>query len=180
MNTTSIEMSAEQMRELYESGKSIYRIGEAAGCHPRTVHQRLTKLGVAMRATNVGPMSEEQKQLRRDWAKAHPEHRPMVGRRLSEETKALMSQAQKGPLGANWKGGRTAIARAFRRSKEYVAWRRAILARANGICQQCGQPAVLEGHHVASVSKAPSLALDTANGIALCHPCHQEADRSRQ
>lgn len=53
-----------------------------------------------------------------------------------------------------------------------TATRRAILARARGHCQACGQPSSnLEADHI--IPDAEGGGIDLANGAALCPTCHQ-------
>lgn len=68
---------------------------------------------------------------------------------------------------------------AFRRgtvlSLELRAFRAAVLARAAGRCERCGERATLDAHHIVPRSRAPGWAglHRPENGAALCRPCHR-------
>lgn len=119
-----------------------------------------------------------------------PEHREkvvktlipcqMTGKKHSKETRAKMSRDRKGSGNANYKGGVTQEIRKFRKTKEYVAWRNAVIKRASGICEMCGEEKPLEAHHIVSIHKNRDLGLELSNGMALCHKCHKLADKRGQ
>ena len=100
----------------------------------------------------------------------------MLGKRHTKETRERMSKAKKGHKNSNWKGGKTEKIRKFRRSKEYVAWVKAVLERAGYKCEECGSDQNVEAHHKISLNEDFSKALDTDNGKALCNKCHKEKD----
>lgn len=53
-------------------------------------------------------------------------------------------------------------------------WAKAILARDDYTCQDCGQRGgKLHAHHEQSVMQRPDLALELDNGVTLCVPCHR-------
>lgn len=54
----------------------------------------------------------------------------------------------------------------------HARWARAVLERDGHICRQCGRPAT-EADHIINRATAPHLALDPANGQALCTACHR-------
>lgn len=57
---------------------------------------------------------------------------------------------------------------------EHLAWRRAIIARAGGMCERCGRANVrLFADHVRELRDGGD-PLDLANGQALCGRCHTE------
>lgn len=58
--------------------------------------------------------------------------------------------------------------------QRYRAFKRAVLAASNGRCVACGAPA-RHPHHIIPVSQTrihALLAIDPANGMALCDNCH--------
>lgn len=157
----------------YKRLKSCEAVAKIYGCGRTTVYNWLKSYGI-----EIIPMSGR---------KLSPEHREkviktlrpcqMTGRRHSEETKAKMSRDRKGSGNANYKGGVTEEIRKFRRTKEYIAWRNAVIRRSGGICEMCGEKKTLEAHHIISVHKNRDLALDVNNGKALCYDCHKLADK---
>lgn len=54
----------------------------------------------------------------------------------------------------------------------HARWARAVLTRDGHTCRHCGAPAT-EADHIVNRAVAPELALDVANGQALCKSCHQ-------
>lgn len=62
-----------------------------------------------------------------------------------------------------------------RRSPEYLAWRREVLARDNSTCVCCGEMNTqMNVHHIESFTRRPDIALDVSNGTTLCEDCHRE------
>lgn len=180
MNRTKITIDPDWLRKRYlDDGKTIYDIAAEVGCSPRTVHQRLIKYGIPRRQGGFRVMPELQKQLRRDWWKKNPDHKPMSGKKHSLMTRETVSRNRQGAKNANWKGGVTARARKLRATKEYRSWKRAVISQAEGICQECGEPAALEAHHIISIFKDFALALNLDNGKAVCNPCHGRLDGSQ-
>lgn len=56
---------------------------------------------------------------------------------------------------------------------EHEAWALAVKRRAGWRCEECDASGVkLYADHVQEISDAPHLALDPANGRALCASCH--------
>jgi len=80
----------------------------------------------------------------------------------------------------NWKGGLTKREEtlAHRLRAELRNWAKKFLESDNYICQKCGlrskEKGIMEAHHIKSISKYPSLALDISNGITLCNICHRK------
>jgi hypothetical protein len=89
----------------------------------------------------------------------------------------IMSLNRRGNKNRNWKGGVTSKIRQFRRTKEYVRWRTEVINRAGGICEDCGSDENIEAHHIISIHKDITKALDKNNGMALCNACHKTRDR---
>jgi hypothetical protein len=119
-------------------------------------------------------MPEEQKELRRQWHRHHPNHKPLLGKKLSKKTRDKMSNSHKGSANANWKGGITLSVRLFRKSRQYQEWRKAVLKRDNGKCQEPGcKKETTIVHHILSVKEYPNLRLEVTNGIALCALHHK-------
>lgn len=81
----------------------------------------------------------------------------------------------RGPDKPSWRGGVTPRHIAFRRSRAYQLWRRAVLDR-DKACVLCGATEQLQADHIQPYSRYPEMGLDVANGRALCKPCHQQTD----
>lgn len=108
----------------------------------------------------------------------------LKGRTVSEASRARMSAAAKGrdygylrgPRHYNWKGGVATRPSGGRRSPEYWAWQRQVLARDAWTCQCCGYRNPrgwrLNAHHVRPWAEYPALRFDIANGLTLCRSCH--------
>lgn len=174
MNRTKpLKPSKEALEAEYAKARSIYELAKLYECSPATVSLWMKAYGIKAAPTKGRKLS--------------PEHREKVvktlqcgankGKKHSPETRAAMSEARRGENNANYKGGITKRVRALRDTPEYKAWRKAVLDRAAGRCDICGREAPLEAHHIVSVFKDFSKALDTENGMALCHECHKEADK---
>ncbi len=164
------------LASVYAELKSIYKVANLAECSPRTIHEWMIKFNIP----RVGRINyRHSDETKRKIAKASAGRTPMLGKKHKELTKKRMSESRGGSGNANWKGGKTSVIRSFRRSKEYVNWRKEIISRANGMCENCGQDLPLEAHHKISIHKDLSLGLDLENGMALCGGCHIAADRGR-
>lgn len=164
----------EWLRAKYEETGSIYRVAEAAGCSYRTIHKWMTKNGIPMHGMEGQKIPEESVRARAQ--KLRGRCGWMLGKKHSAEVRKKMSESHKGAKNANWKGGKTEKIRKFRRTKEYVAWSRAVIERAGGRCEECGSTERIEAHHKISLYTDFSKALDLENGQALCHECHKEKD----
>ena len=176
MNKSKIEpryRDCNWLKASYNEFKSIYKVADLANCSPRTIHEWLIKFNIPRVGRTNYCHSEETK---RKIAKSSTGRRPMLGKEHTKQTRTQMSEARKESGNANWKGGKTTTIRLFRRSKEYVAWKKEVIGRAEGKCENCNQCLPLEAHHKISVHKDLSLGLDLKNGTALCHDCHTTAD----
>ena len=125
-----------------------------------------------------------------DWSKVHelqrndPEYRAKwIASKQGQKAwnKGLTNSDYVNPVRSgkdhgNWKGG-------HRGAVDTAAWqklRRDILKRDDYRCQECGDRnrkgrgsrINLEVHHIIAISVDPKLALDAANCITLCRPCH--------
>jgi len=156
------------LSEQYQSLKSIYAIAKICGCHPRTIHSWLIRHGISRNKNRNH--SEETRRKMSIANKGRPSG--MLGKKHSDETKRKMSEGRKGPLNGNWRDGATERIRKFRRTKEYIRWRKQVIESANGRCQKCGLELPLEAHHIVSIHKDWELALELSNGMALCKECH--------
>lgn len=67
---------------------------------------------------------------------------------------------------------RPSEAQRFRSSRRYHKFRKRVMKREGGICQECGKSATAV-HHIIPLDIAPELALDDDNGMALCLDCHR-------
>lgn len=61
-------------------------------------------------------------------------------------------------------------------------WRKAVIARDNGMCRICGSNENLEAHHIIPVKNDPDgkYKYDVNNGITLCKSCHDMVHPFRQ
>jgi HNH endonuclease len=84
-------------------------------------------------------------------------------------------QWKTGPTSPVWQGGKSTQRLRGRLSAELTKWRIAVYHRDKYICQHCGEkPRDIHAHHVKHLADFPALALDVANGITLCIPCHEK------
>lgn len=123
-------------------------------------------------------MSEESRAKMRDAAKRRPSNR--LGTHHSEETKAAIRSItrERTPRGEShyaFTNGKSQRAFSDRRRVEYTDWRRAVFERDRYTCQKCGDAkgGNLRAHHVKPFATHPELRFEVANGITLCHPCHE-------
>lgn len=106
----------------------------------------------------------------------------MIGKKLSEETKKKISEANKGKKGAGWKGGITPKNQIIRTSAKYKDWRLAVFKRDNWTCQECGarsgngKKVILNADHIKPFYKHIELRFKLTNGRTLCRPCHLKTD----
>jgi len=79
----------------------------------------------------------------------------------------------KGKDAMNWKGGKTLVGQAIRRSLQYREWRKTVLKQQDYTCQFCKvRGGRLEVDHVEEFSKNFDKRLDVMNGRVLCKDCH--------
>jgi len=97
----------------------IYQIAPLCKCHPRTIHQWLIKFNIPRRKSGVEHWSEEQKELRRQWNKQHPEIIRMKGKHHSIKTRLQMSFNRKRDKNANWKGNNATAKSASARAQRW-------------------------------------------------------------
>lgn len=76
----------------------------------------------------------------------------------------------------NWRGGKSAEIHRLRNSAEGIRWRKAVLARDNHTCQECGTDKDIETHHIKGFTEFPEFRFDVDNGLTLCRPCHKKTD----
>ena len=67
-------------------------------------------------------------------------------------------------------------ARRFYKSRRWRKMRRYVLERDRWRFQSCGLPGSGDVHHRVPLLRDPGLALDPANLVTLCLPCHARAD----
>jgi len=81
---------------------------------------------------------------------------------------------QKGPAHPRYAGNRRG--RECETSRyQYKVWHKAVLAKDNYTCQDCGERGGrLTAHHVQAWADMPGLRYDVNNGVALCYPCHDK------
>ena len=137
------------LQSKYDEVRSIYAMAEIAGCHARTIHYWMRKYGIRMHGMTGEKKSEESIRKSVEARKGKPGS--MTGKHHSDETKRRMSETRRGKDNPNWKGGITEKIRKFRRSKEYMAWVKAVYQKAGGKCEMCGAEDGLEAHHIVSL-----------------------------
>ncbi len=164
--------SKEELEKAYVECKSCAGIVKKFGCGKSTAYNWLKKYGIPIIPRKGRKLPEDT----REKVIATLQCGAMRGKKHSEETKKKMSEMRKGKRNSNYKGGKTQVFREIRHTKEYVHWRNAVIARANGRCQMCGKELPLEAHHIISIHKDISGVYDLNNGQALCYDCHLKAD----
>lgn len=89
------------------------------------------------------------------------------GQYCSLECKGVASRGENSP---HWKGG----AESERDTWEYKEWRKAVYARDNWTCQDCGDKSSgkFHAHHIFRFADFPEHRLELWNGITLCEKCH--------
>lgn len=128
-----------------------------------------------MRSPYARIISEKQKEAVREANRARVG--PWKGKHLPLETRIKLRDARLGHLHWNWKGGITDAGRKIRNSMQSRAWRRAVIARDNNTCQECGSTEKgLHVHHIKPFSVFPNLRFEVSNGITLCARCHRKTD----
>lgn len=81
----------------------------------------------------------------------------------------------------NWRGGVTPENNRIRNSPEGVAWRKAVFARDNYTCVECGERGGrLNADHIKQFSQYPELRFELSNGRTLCVPCHEKTPTYRR
>lgn len=93
---------------------------------------------------------------------------PMYGKR-GEESPGYKER------NVNWRCGVTPAHEKARRTAEYKEWRKAVFARDNYACRDCGSRGVyLHAHHKNSFTDYPEQITNIDNGITLCKICHRK------
>lgn len=166
-------------REYVEKGNSTLAIAEMWGCDRSVVRDWLIRFGIPLRGLSESHVGNEPPnkgqgkknsgekvacacgcgQLTHRYSEKSCERRFAPGHRLRGEAHPQFIQD-------------TDHKRHDR--SEYREWRRAVLARCNYTCSECGQVGgKLQSHHVAPFSKFPALRFEVSNGRAVCGPCHK-------
>jgi hypothetical protein len=123
------------------------------------------------------------------------QRKPILGRKVSEETRFKLSASLKGkstwnkglkgfrkgekrpnimPSGKfhwSWKGGISKDVHSTSEPK-YKEWRMKVFMRDNFRCKMCQSKENLQAHHILRWSEYPELRYDINNGIALCRVHH--------
>lgn len=96
-----------------------------------------------------------------------------LGRFSSIHQSKKRNKFYKGSANPNWKNGKTQFIRDYRRSYEYMEWRKQVFERDKYTCQDCGEiGGHLRAHHIFPYKDFLSLRFEINNGITLCQPCH--------
>jgi 5-methylcytosine-specific restriction endonuclease McrA len=152
------------------------------GCGSVTVLNRLKEYDIPRRRGGVEHWSDEQKNLRSDWNKAHPEINRMKGKHHTTETKQKMSEERKGEKNAHWKGGYTEEYLKAHRTATLNKRRLECYQRDNFTCRVCGlkpnSTRKLHAHHIVpwGVSRDDSL----SNLLTTCRECHRKIEGKPQ
>lgn len=144
-----------EIAAMYRDGMTTIAIAEAIGASQSRIAQRLRHAGVVMRPSgqNLG--------------KKMP---PSAGIKISAARKGRYT----GASNPNWRGGKGPKDQKERTSFKHKEWSRAVRARDNHVCTQCGVTGVkLHAHHVKSWKHHPDFRYDVDNGLTVCEPCHQ-------
>lgn len=139
---------------------SCYRAGSAA---------KISRSLIGHKGHRPSPEGRERQR------RAHLGNTYTLGRRLTPEQRAKRS----GPNSPGWKGGRTKEHARIRSKIENVRWAKAVKARDNYTCQQCGVQATgrkIHADHIKPFAQHPELRLDLNNGRTLCRDCHRQTD----
>lgn len=151
--------------------------------HTEETKQKMREAWKLRKASFVPPMkgkkmSEESRRKMSEAAKNRPSNR--TGKKHTPETRKKISEItrERTPRGErhyNFKHGLSQRNLNDRRKPEYLEWRNAVFARDNYTCQRCGdnRGGNLRAHHVKPFAENPELRFDVANGITLCHTCHE-------
>jgi len=155
-------------------------------CTPKVRSGSFTKGHIPWnKGKKIGPMSEEQKEKRRQtqkgknyspntqFKKGHQGY--WKGKKRSEEYRLKMSKVMSGETSSFWKGGITPINQLIRTSAEFKIWRNSVFERDDYTCQQCEKRGGdLNAHHIKSFADYPEQRFDVENGMTLCVKCHRK------
>lgn len=82
---------------------------------------------------------------------------------------------RKGEENNKWKGGITPKHEMIRKSRQYLLWRKEVLARDNFTCQICEKRGGdLHADHIKPFAFFPELRFEIQNGRTLCVSCHRK------
>lgn len=151
--------------------------------HTEETKRKMKEAWKSRKATFVPPMkgkqmSEESRKKMSDAAKARVSNR--TGKKHTDETRKTISKntrerTARGENHYNFKHGKAQRNLNDRRKPEYLDWRSAVFERDNYTCQKCGdnKGGNLRAHHILPFSTHPERRFDIANGVTLCHTCHE-------
>jgi len=104
----------------------------------------------------------------------------MSGKKMTQEHKHKIGEANSGEKSYLWKGGITSENYRARRSAKYNDWRKFVFERDNYTCQDCGSKSIkgnrvmLNAHHIKPFSEYTELRTEVDNGQTLCEECHRK------
>jgi len=97
------------------------------------------------------------------------------GYRWPLSRRIALGEKQRGSQSNFWRGGTTREDTLARQSLRYVEWRKAVLARDERTCRDCGKPGN-HAHHLVSFLKDHRLRFAVENGETLCASCHRRRE----
>ena len=147
-------LDIQQVLEFYIKKKMPMReIASLFGCSEWVVLDCLTKTGIKKRTLSDYP-------------------HPMLGRKMSENSRKRMSLAKLKIPESEWRGFTEPHSRKLNKSPEWNSWRKKVFMRDYFKCCLCGNKKHLQGHHILMRSVYPEYTYDIHNGITLCKSCH--------
>ena len=111
-------------------------------------------------------------ETRRKMSEASKGNKGSLGQKTPMKTRLKMREAVSGNKNPFWKGGISSIEKRIRGGLEYRLWKRAVLARDNHTCQDCGSKDHPQSHHIKDFDEYPELRFVVKNGKTLCRKCH--------
>ena len=98
-----------------------------------------------------------------------------IGKKLSEEQRKKISEANKGSNHWNWQGGKTSVNARIRHSPEMKEWRTQVFIRDKYTCCRCKKiGGRLNADHIKPFYRFPELRFEISNGRTLCLKCHRK------
>jgi hypothetical protein len=159
---------------------TMQQIADLCNTNRTTIFENLVKYNIPKRSRGKYKWTDEQRKQKSQWHKEHPEINRRRGKHHSIETRMKMSEMRQKEKAPNWKGGISYTTRWFRKSNDYLKWRKAVLERDNYKCQYdgCDKDTNI-AHHVKPYIHFPELRLDISNGLTICEEHHKLIHKKR-